>query len=122
MPVYMRNQSPRDRTKGQPELAGGYKVGDTVVSSTAVHGLDYTRGSVAVGDVGVVLGPATNRRVSVQFKTMSASINIPVTNIHREGQEPERVEWFVPFGPLVFLVFFCGTTIPVFVLRLVASC
>ena len=114
MPAYVRNQSPRDRTKGQPELAGGYKVGDTVVSSTAVNGLDYTRGSVAVGDVGVVLGPATNRRVSVQFKNMSASINIPATNIHREGEEPpERVEWF---GSLLFLAFFCGTTIPVFAL------
>ena len=60
MPAYVRNQSPRDRTKGQPELAGGYKVGDTVVSRIAVHSLDYTRGSVAVGDVGVVVGPATN--------------------------------------------------------------
>ena len=114
MPVYVRNRSP---------LAGGYKVGDTVVSNTAVNGLSYTRGSVGVGDVGVVLGPASaksgdlvskfvadaDRRVSVQFKNMSGSINILVTNIHMEGEEPERVKWY---GPLVFLAFCIGTGIP----------
>eukprot|EP01043_Picozoa_sp_COSAG02_P000852 COSAG02_NODE_17_length_55377_cov_106.402258_32_plen_634_part_00 len=78
-----------------PELAGGYKFGDKVVSQI-VFTSQKGNGSVAVGDVGTVIGPCgdasaskADQRVSVDFPDMRGNTNMLVTKIHRQGEAPE---------------------------------
>ena len=81
------------------QLPGGYKIGDRVVSLISCESPEY--GSIAVGDVGTVCGPCQNssiddvvgctlrRRIQVKFPDVKGAWPALVTDLHREGQEPE---------------------------------